>query len=79
MAEIKRILVSQPKPAIIEKSPFFELANKYELEVDYRPLIEVQGVTPKEFRSQQSFLPLAPLSIASSASARMLVSQCLRV
>ena len=53
MAEIKRILVSQPKPAIIEKSPFFELANKYELEVDYRPLIEVQGVSSKEFRSQR--------------------------
>ena len=53
MAEIKRILVSQPKPAIIEKSPFFELANKYNLEVDYRPMIEVKGVTPKEFRSQR--------------------------
>ncbi|MBQ2424367.1 MAG: uroporphyrinogen-III synthase [Alistipes sp.] len=53
MAEIKRILVSQPKPAILEKSPFFELANKYDLEVDYRPLIEVKGVTPKEFRSQR--------------------------
>jgi len=53
MAEIKRILVSQPKPAIIEKSPFFELANKHSLEVDYRPLIEVKGVTPKEFRSQR--------------------------
>ena len=37
----------------MEKSPFFELANKYELEVDYRPLIEVQGVSPKEFRSQR--------------------------
>lgn len=53
MAEIKRILVSQPTPAILEKSPFFELANKYELEVDYRPLIEVKGVTPKEFRAQR--------------------------
>ena len=53
MAEIKRILVSQPKPAILEKSPFFELANKHNLEVDYRPLIEVKGVTPKEFRSQR--------------------------
>ena len=53
MAEIKRILVSQPKPAILEKAPFFELANKHNLEVDYRPLIEVKGVTPKEFRSQR--------------------------
>lgn len=53
MAEIKRILVSQPTPAILEKSPFFELANKYKLEVDYCPLIEVKGVTPKEFRAQR--------------------------
>ncbi|MBQ9138738.1 MAG: uroporphyrinogen-III synthase [Alistipes sp.] len=53
MAEIKRILVSQPKPAIIEKSPFFELAKKYDLQLDYSPLIEVKGVTPKEFRSQR--------------------------
>ena len=54
MAElIKRILVSQPKPAIIEKSPFYELAQKHKIEVDYHPLIEVKGVTPKEFRSQR--------------------------
>ena len=54
MAElIKRILVSQPKPAIIEKSPFYELAQKHKIEVNYHPLIEVKGVTPKEFRSQR--------------------------
>ncbi|MBE6189029.1 MAG: uroporphyrinogen-III synthase [Rikenellaceae bacterium] len=29
------------------------MANKHSLEVDYRPLIEVKGVTPKEFRSQR--------------------------
>ena len=54
MAElVKKILVSQPKPAIVEKSPFYELAQKHNIEVDYRPLIEVKGVTPKEFRSQR--------------------------
>lgn len=37
----------------MEKSPFFELANKYSLQIDFRPLIEVKGVTPKEFRSQR--------------------------
>ena len=51
--QIKKVLVSQPKPAIIEKSPFFELTNKYELDIDYRPLIEVKGVSAKEFRSQR--------------------------
>ncbi|MBQ2992854.1 MAG: uroporphyrinogen-III synthase [Alistipes sp.] len=52
-AQIGKILVSQPRPAIIEKSPFTELAAKYGVEIDYRPLIEVKGVTPKEFRSQR--------------------------
>lgn len=51
--QIKKVLVSQPKPAVIEKSPFFELANKYALDIDYRPLIEVKGVSAKEFRTQR--------------------------
>ncbi len=51
--QIAKILVSQPRPAIIEKSPFTEVAAKYGIEIDYRPLIEVKGVTPKEFRSQR--------------------------
>lgn len=50
---IKRILVSQPRPAIVEKSPFTELAVKHGLQVDYNPLIKVIGVTPKDFRSQR--------------------------
>ena len=54
MAEIiNKILVSQPKPAIFEKSPFYDLSKKYGLEVDFRPLIEVKPITPKEFRSQR--------------------------
>ncbi len=51
--KISKILVSQPRPAIIEKSPFYDLANKYKLQVDYSPLIKVIGVSPKEFRSQR--------------------------
>ena len=48
-----RILVSQPAPAVIEKSPFFELSKRLGVEIDYNPLIKVIGVTPKEFRSQR--------------------------
>ncbi len=51
--KISKILVSQPRPAIIEKSPYHELVEKYKVEVDYRPLIKVIGVSPKEFRSQR--------------------------
>lgn len=50
---MKKILVSQPKPAIIEKSPFYELSQKYSIEVAYKPFIRVVGVSLKEFRAQR--------------------------
>ena len=50
--KIKRILVSQPKPAN-DKSPFFDLAKKNDLTIDFRPFIHVEGVTVKEFRMQK--------------------------
>jgi uroporphyrinogen-III synthase len=53
MLKIKNLLVSQPTPTVIEKSPFFELIGKYDLAIDYRPFIRVEGVTAKEFRSQR--------------------------
>ncbi len=53
MLKIKNLLVSQPAPAIVEKSPFFELTQKYNLRLDYLPFIRVEGVSTKEFRSQR--------------------------
>lgn len=50
---VKKILISQPRPAVIEKSPFYDLATKYGVEIDYKPLIRVEGVTLKEFRAQR--------------------------
>lgn len=46
---IKKVLVSQPKPAI-EKSPYFDLAEKYGLKLEFRPFIKVEGISLKEFR-----------------------------
>ena len=50
---VKKILISQPRPAVIEKSPFYDLATKYGVEIDYKPLIRVVGVSLKEFRAQR--------------------------
>lgn len=50
--KIKSILVSQPEPQN-PKSPYYELARKYNLKIDFRPFIEVMGVTAKEFRQQK--------------------------
>ena len=49
---IKKILVSQPKPAS-EKSPYFDIAEKFGVELVFRPFIKVEGISSKEFRAQK--------------------------
>jgi uroporphyrinogen-III synthase len=49
MTRIKKILVSQPKPES-DKSPYFELAEKNNVKIDFRPFIQVEGVSVKEVR-----------------------------
>ena len=44
--------MSQPKPEG-EKSPYFDLATKYKLKIDFRPFIKVEAVDAKDFRSQR--------------------------
>ena len=49
---IKKILVSQPKPAS-EKSPYFDIASKFDVELVFRPFIKVENMSAKEFRTQK--------------------------
>lgn len=49
---IKKILVSQPKPSS-EKSPYYDIASNYGVELVFRPFIKVEGLTAKEFRAQK--------------------------
>ncbi len=50
--KVKKVLVSQPKPSS-EKSPYFEIAEKYGVEIEFRPFIKVEGLTAKEFRQSK--------------------------
>lgn len=50
--KIKKILVSQPKPNT-DKSPYFDLAEKNNLKIDFRPFIHVEGISAKEFRKER--------------------------
>jgi uroporphyrinogen-III synthase len=50
--KIKKILVSQPKPAT-EKSPYFDISEKYNVKIDFRPFIKVEPILAKEFRTQR--------------------------
>ncbi len=50
--KVKKVLVSQPKPAS-DKSPYYEIAEKYGIQIDFRPFIKVEGLTAKEFRQSK--------------------------
>ena len=50
--KIKKVLVSQPKPAS-EKSPYYDIAEKYGVKIDFRQFIKVESLSAKEFRQQK--------------------------
>lgn len=50
--QIKTILISQPKPAT-EKSPYFDLADRQKLTIDFRSFIHIEGLEATEFRQQR--------------------------
>ena len=49
---IKKVLVSQPKPSSA-KSPYYDIAERFGVELVFRPVIKVEGITAKEFRAQK--------------------------
>ena len=50
--KINSILITQPRPDT-DKSPYFELAKKYDLKLEFHPFIRVEGLSGKEFRKQR--------------------------
>jgi uroporphyrinogen-III synthase len=49
---VKKILITQPRPET-EKSPYFELARRYHVELEFHPFIRLEGIPSKEFRKQK--------------------------
>ncbi|HRN94149.1 MAG TPA: uroporphyrinogen-III synthase [Chitinophagales bacterium] len=50
--KLKNILISQPQPEGL-KSPYFDLAERYKVNIDFQPFIQVEGVPGREFRKQR--------------------------
>jgi uroporphyrinogen-III synthase len=50
LKRVKSILISQPRP---ERSPYAYLEERYNLQIDWRPFIHVEGVSAKEYRKQR--------------------------
>ena len=54
--KIKNVLISQPKPADVEKSPYFLLAKKHKVNIDFRKFITIEGVSAVDFRKDKVHL-----------------------
>jgi uroporphyrinogen-III synthase len=65
---VKKILITQPKPEGT-KSPYFDLAAKYGLTLDFQPFIKVEGIPSKEFRKQKIDISLFSAVIFTSRNA----------
>ena len=48
----KKVLITQPRPES-DKSPYFELERKYEVQLDFHPFIKLEPIPAKEFRKQK--------------------------
>ena len=51
--KIKKILISQPEPADLEKSPYRNLVYNHELNLTFYKFFEVVGITASEFRKSR--------------------------
>jgi Uroporphyrinogen-III synthase len=65
---VKKILISQPKPES-EKSPYFDLERKYNVELIFQPFIKIDGLSAKDFRKQKIELPTYSAVIFTSRHA----------
>lgn len=52
MRQIQNILITQTRPEN-EKSPYFELARKFKVNLEFEPFISVEPVSSKDFRKQK--------------------------
>jgi uroporphyrinogen-III synthase len=49
---INKILITQPKPES-DKSPYFELSRKYNIQLDFQPFIRLEAIPARDFRKQK--------------------------
>ncbi len=49
---IQKILITQPRPES-DKSPYFELARKHSVDLDFYPFIKLEAIPARDFRKQK--------------------------
>ena len=56
LKQIENILITQARPEG-EKSPYFEMAKKYKVNLNFQPFIRVDPISAKDFRKQKIEIP----------------------
>lgn len=54
--KIKNILISQPVPPEIEKSPYGDIIKKYGVHIEFHKFFRIEGVTTREFRDERIYI-----------------------
>jgi uroporphyrinogen-III synthase len=54
--KIKNILISQPVPTEIEKSPYGDIIKKHNVHIEFHKFFRIEGVTTREFRDERIYI-----------------------
>ena len=65
---IQNILITQAKPES-DKSPYFEMARKFNIAIDFQPFIKLESIPAREFRKQKIDIPSYSAVIFTSRNA----------
>lgn len=55
--KIKNILISQPKPEDIDKTPYGDIIKKYNVKIEFRKFFAIEGIAAKDFRKDKVNIP----------------------
>jgi len=56
VSKIKNILVSQPVPTDLEKSPYGEIIRKHGVNIEFIKFFKIEGVSVREFRDEKVYI-----------------------
>lgn len=56
MSKVKNILVSQPVPADLEKSPYGDIIRKFGVHIDFIKFFKIESVSVREFRDEKVYI-----------------------
>jgi uroporphyrinogen-III synthase len=68
LKQIENILITQARPEG-DKSPYFEMAKRFNLNLKFQPFIRVEPISAKEFRKQKIEIPAYSAVIFTSRNA----------